>query len=117
MTPAAPAPFAFVDAALDRADALRDQPDALAALWPQARIVLLDADGRVLADAARDLFAPEGSTLGGGPGAAIFLGLRDGQAWFAANAATVACNAPERVDLRSAATLWPAFETTVFAQA
>ena len=117
MTPAAPAPFAFVDAALDRADALRDDPDALAALWPQARIVVLDADGLALADAAQSLFAPEGSALGGGPGAAVFLGLRDGQAWFAANAATVPCNAPGRVDLRRAATLWPAFESTVFAQA
>ena len=121
-SPAAPqsiatTPFAFVDAALNRADALRDDPDALAALWPQARTVLLDADGHALADAAQYLFAPQGSALGGGPGAAIFLGLRDGQPWFAANAATMACDAPTRVDLRSAASLWPAFEATVFAQA
>ena len=110
-------PFAFVDSALDRADQLRDDSDALAALWPQARIVLLDDDGRVLADDERRLFAMTGSKLGGGPGSAVFLGLRDGGAWFSQRAATAGLDAPQRVDLRSAATHWPAFESTVFAQA
>ncbi len=116
------APFAFVDGALDRADQLRDDPDALAVLWPQARIVLLDADGRALADAGGQLFAPTGAELtgaasGGGPGAAIFLGLRAGAAWFALPAAAVERDAPQRIDLRSAASQWPAFDATVFAQA
>ena len=44
-------PFAFLDGALDRADHLRDDADALTALWPQARVVLLDDEGRALADA------------------------------------------------------------------
>lgn len=111
------APFAFVDGALDRADHLRDDADALAALWPQARVVLLDGDGRALADAAQRLFAPGGDQLGGVPATAVFLGLREGAAWFAASAASVETDAPQRVDLRSAATLWPAFDATVFAQA
>jgi NAD+ diphosphatase len=111
------APFAFVDGALDRADALRDQPDALATLWPRARIVLLDDDSRALADDTLQLFAPEGELVGGVPASAVFLGLREGTAWFAANAATVAIDAPQRVDLRGAASLWPAFDATVFAQA
>ena len=115
-------PYAFIDGALDRADALRDDPRALATLWPAARIVLLDDDGRALADAQRQLFAPTGSELGGGPGIAIFLGLRDGVAWFAqrvatANPGAIAPAAWQRVDLRSAATHWPPFEATVFAQA
>ena len=51
----APAPsFSFVDGALDRADALRDDAAALAALWPRARILLLEDDGRALADAGGD---------------------------------------------------------------
>jgi NAD+ diphosphatase len=116
-----PAPFAFVEGALDRADALRDDPAALAALWPQARVVLLDDDGRALADAAQGLFAPDGDAIGGGPGAAIFLGLRDGRGWFAQRATMVAPGvveaASQRVDLRSAAAAWPAFDATVFAQA
>lgn len=118
---ASTSPYAFIDGALDRADALRDDAQALVAHWPGARIVLLDEDGRALADAERRLFAPTGSELGGGPGTAIFLGLRDGIAWFGQRAATanadVVAAAPQRVDLRSAATHWPAFEATVFAQA
>jgi NAD+ diphosphatase len=119
--PAGPVPFAFVEGALDRADALRDDPAALAALWPQACVVLLEDDGRALADAAQGLFAPDGDAIGGGPGTAIFLGLRDGRGWFAQRAATIAPDvveaAPQRIDLRSAAAAWPAFDATVFAQA
>lgn len=110
-------PFAFVDGALDRADQLRDDSDALAALWPQAQIVLLDDVGCALADTEHHLFAVTGAELGGGPGTAIFLGLRAGTAWFAQRAATADIDTPHRVDLRSAATLWPAFDATVFAQA
>jgi len=112
-----PSPYAFIDGALDRADHLRDDADTLAALWPRARIVLLDDDGRALADTAKALLAPTGETLGGGPGAAVFLGLRDDVAWFAQRAATVAFDAPARVDLRAAAAHWPAADATAFAQA
>jgi NAD+ diphosphatase len=110
-------PFAFIDGALDRADHLRDDADALAALWPSSRVLLLDDDGRALADAVQQLFAATGAELGGVPAAAVFLGLRDGSAWFAANASSVDIDAPQRVDLRSAASLWPAADATTFAQA
>jgi NAD+ diphosphatase len=110
-------PFAFIDGALDRADHIRDDPDTLAALWPQARIVLLEDDGRAFADERRALLAPTGAMLGGGPGTAIFLGMRGGEAWFAQAAHTVAFDAPNRTELRAAATHWPAFDSTVFAQA
>ena len=110
-------PFAFIDGALDRADHLRDDTDALAALWPQARVLLLDDDGRALADAAQQLFTTSGAELDGVPATAVFLGLRDGAAWFAANAASVDIDAPQRIDLRSAAALWPASDATAFAQA
>src|SRR5690606_41334796 len=78
----------FIDGALDRADALRDDAPALAVRWARARIVLLDDDGRALADAQWRLLAPTGDELGGGPGTAIFLGLRDSVAWFAQRAGT-----------------------------
>ena len=110
-------PYAFVDGALDRADALRDDAEALAALWPEARVVLLEDDGRALADADRLLLAPTGRELGGVPAAAVFLGKRDDTAWFAARAATTDFEAPTRVELRAAAISWPAFDATVFAQA
>jgi hypothetical protein len=38
-----PFPFSFVDGALDRADHLRGDADALQALWPQAQVIVLDA--------------------------------------------------------------------------
>lgn len=112
-----PAPFAFIDAALDRADRLRDDADALKEHWPHARIVLIDGEGRALADADHGLFAPEGEQVGGGPGAAMFLGLHGQQAWFAAQADTIGSDAPQRIDLRSAAAMWSPFEATVFTQA
>jgi len=113
----ASSPFAFIDGALDRADHLRDDPDTLAGLWPHARVVLLDDEGRALADERGALRAPSGAEVGGGPGTAIFLGLRDGQAWFAQSLATTAFDSGTPIDLRTAATQWPAFESTVFAQA
>jgi len=114
-------PFSFVDGALDRADALRDDADALGALWPHARILLLEDDGRALAGGDDGLFAPTGAQLGGGPGTAVFLGLRGEEAWFAQRAATaspaVLADASRRVDLRAAAALWPPRDSTTFAQA
>ena len=110
-------PFAFIDGALDRADALRDDTAALNALWPQAGVIVLDADGRASADESKALRSVRGADLGGGPGTTTFLGLRDGQAWFFADAATLALDAPRRVDLRSAAAHWPAWQASLFAQA
>ncbi|MDQ3228140.1 MAG: NADH pyrophosphatase, partial [Pseudomonadota bacterium] len=105
-----PAPFAFVDAALDRGDHLRDDAEALSAHWAQALILLLDAEGHALADADHALFAPRGAQVGGGPGTALFLGMQGEQAWFAAQADTIELDAPNRIDLRSAAASWSPFE-------
>lgn len=130
-----PAPrFAFVEGALDRADALRDKPDALQAYWHDARVLVVDADGRTRADAAGALATPRGRTLADAAGeaaflGAVFLGMRGDEAWFAIDGdrepAAAAPPAPfeargaqdGRIDLRSAAAQWPAFEATVFAQA
>jgi len=120
-------PFAFVEAdaawraALDRADHLRDRPETLTELWPQARVIVLDASGQALADEDGALRAPLGRELSegpGGPGAAIFLGLDgEGGAWFAIDAELVAFDAPRRVDLRAAAAHWSLLHASVFAQA
>lgn len=114
MTPHA---FAFVDAPLDRADAVRGDPDALAAAWRNARVVLVDADGHAGADDAGAPFWVEGAALAPGPGVALFLGLQEGQPWFALPAETTDVRAPRQVDLRTAAAEWPAFASTLFAQA
>lgn len=109
--------FAFAGDTLDRADALRDDAEALARLWPRARVMVLDEEGRALTQADGVLSTFEGAALGGGPGASLFLGLRDGVAWFAAHARHHAVQAPAWLDLRRAAAAWPSFESGVFAMA
>jgi hypothetical protein len=91
-------PFAFVDGALDRADHLRADADALKGLWPRARVIVLEKDGRAHANDEGELQAPAGADLGGGPGITTFLGLHDGNAWFAANADTLDVQAPYRIE-------------------
>ncbi len=109
--------YAFADTPLDRADKLRDDAAALLGLWPQARILIVDDEGRAHADETGQAMVVTGAQLGGGPGAAIFLGLREAQAWFAVRADVVSFEAPQRIDLRRAAASWPAFEAGVFALA
>lgn len=109
--------FAFAANPLDRADALRDDADALARLWPGAGVLVLDADGNALADAGGGLLPLTGAQLGGGPGAAIFLGLQEGRAWFCVDAASVPVRAPQRMDLRRSASEWPAPLASLFAYA
>lgn len=116
--------FAFVEGALDRADALRGNPDALDAYWPNGRVLLLDGDGRTVGDDEGWLVAARGSDLGDAPGDAIFLGMRGDESWFAARLSDERhgdgqrTSLPSRrLDLRAAAAQWAPFESTVFAQA
>ncbi len=109
--------YAFADTPLDRADQLRDDAAALLGLWPQACILVVDDEGCAHADETGQVLAVTGGQLGGGPGTAVFLGLREGQAWFAVRAGVVALQAPQRIDLRRAAATWPAFEAGIFALA
>lgn len=107
-------PFAFVDGALDRAEHLRLDEARLTTLWPDARLLLLDAEGSALADDHGPLPAT-GASRGERDADAVLLGLDgDGRAWFAL--ATDA-EAPGRIDLRTAAATWPVREATAFAQA
>ncbi|MEB1348717.1 NAD(+) diphosphatase [Xanthomonas campestris pv. campestris] len=105
---------AFTHAPLDRGDVLRDDPDAIARLWPTGRVLLIDAKGTAAADAQGQPLLSDGAALADAPGAAIFLGLRDGVGWFALAAEQVATELPHRVDLRQAAADWPAELSTAF---
>lgn len=109
--------FSFTTEPLERADTLRADDDALLRLWPQAQVLVLDVDGRALADDLGQPLALTGAQLGGGPGTAIFLGLRGEQAWFSVDAAGVDVSAPQRVDLREAAVSWTAADATAFCYA
>ena len=137
MSPRRAPPFAFVEAPLDRAENLRDDPDALARLWAAGRALVLDAEGRAWTTADGGLLAPAAATLAADPSRALFLGLREGEGWFAlpeeavgngagpgpaapasaTDAAASGAPAPARIDLRAAAATWPAFDATAFAQA
>ena len=110
--------YAFAGVPLDRADALRGDAEALARLWPQAKVLVLDADGTAFADGEGQPFIAEGHALGGGPGAATFLG-RDGNGhpWFAAEATGLTLQAPGRIDLRLAAATWPPELADIFCYA
>ncbi|TYT26890.1 NAD(+) diphosphatase [Luteimonas viscosa] len=110
----AAAPFAFIDGALDRAEYLRNDPARLAALWPQAQLLLLDGEGRARGDVDAGPPAITGAAHPALRDEAVLLGLADGQAWFASLDDDAA--AP-RVDLRTAAATWPMREATAYAQA
>ena len=111
--------FAFAGSrAFDRADALRADAAALRGLWPDARLLVLDGEGRAAADAEGMMLDLGGARLGGGPGASTFLGLSAGQAWFALEAATLSgVDVPRWIDLRRAAAQWPADLASLFAYA
>src|SRR5690625_1257442 len=59
--------FAFVEAPLDRAEHLRSNPSALVALWPRARLLVLDPDGQALAGSDDALLALEGRQVAPAP--------------------------------------------------
>ena len=110
----APSPFAFVDGGLDRAEHLRNDSARLAALWPQARLLLLDGEGRALGDAEGGPLPLTGAQRPQLADAALLLGLHGEQAWFAA---VDEGETGPRIDLRTAAAAWPAGAATAFAQA
>src|SRR5690606_7467701 len=94
---------------------------ARARLSPDAPLFRSGENGRTQATPDGRVHAVRGRPLGGGPGTAMFLGVQEGEGWFAQRAATVSAAmldaAPERIDLRRAAARWPPLESTAFAQA
>ena len=108
--------FAFVEGALDRAEFLRTRGDRLAELWPDARLLRLDADGRALCATGGAPVDERGAAHPALQAEAVLLGMEGGRAWFAAPDPATDPGAP-RVDLRTAAASWPGREATAFAQA
>ena len=104
--------FAFVAEPLDRADEWRGDAAKLDTLRASARCLRLDAKGLVAVDGDGRLSADIGA-----PSDAVFLGRRGDEAWFAAPRKENFLDADARIDLRSAALQWPAFDSTLFAQA
>jgi len=103
---------------LDRAEHLRNDADALAQLWSTARVLHLDAEGRAHATSDKSLHLRAGADIAAmPPDTAVFLGVEDGQAWFALDSGTSDTADAPRAELRAAATHWPALHALAFAQA
>jgi NAD+ diphosphatase len=111
----APRQYAFQHGGLERAEHLREDEAALAALWPRARVMLFD-EGLVH-------FHGESPTPRFPLGADLpwckqpsFLGLDGDQPWFAAPIQE-GVDLPESTsDLRTVAAHWPALEASICAQ-
>lgn len=113
-----PPDYAFSNPSPDHADRLRNDPEALRALWPDARVLLLDRHGDAAAseDGRRHAWM-RGAEFGAQmPEAALFLALHEGHAWFSVATGTFAEDA-RRIDLRAAALTLPAFDAGLHAQA
>ncbi|PZO08227.1 MAG: NAD(+) diphosphatase [Lysobacteraceae bacterium] len=98
---------------------MRERPDDLRVRWARARVLVVDLDGNARFPGTAE--APEfliGSQLMAEmPDAASFLGLSDDGAWFALPHEILPEPMPGRLDLRSAAHLWPALDAAALAQA
>lgn len=114
---AAFAAHAYTEAGLDRADPLRNDPDALAALWPCARVLRLDPQLRAVVDADGQWQAARVNQPDALPDDALFLGIdrSDEVPWFARIDAQGA--AEPLLELRQAASQWPAALAARFAYA
>lgn len=109
--------YAFTRQPLDRADRLREDADAIASLWPHARVLVLDEHGCAFADDHGQPLLLRGAEIGAAPANAIFLGVDEATGWFCVTAANVGTSAPQRLDLRQAAASWDALPSTAFAYA
>jgi NAD+ diphosphatase len=118
MSPLSP-DYAFADPTPDRADHLRDDRDALHALWSNAGVLLLDENGHAVATTdAQDLWLPRGAELASQPpDGALFLALHEGRGWFALRLEAGHAAGQGRIDLRAAALTLPVFEASLYAHA
>lgn len=114
---AAFAAHAYTEAGLDRADPLRHDPTALAALWPCARLLRLDGQLRAVVGADGQWLADHPGQPAALPDDALFLGIdrEDQVPWFARVDPQAA--AEPLLELRQAASQWPAPMAARFAYA
>lgn len=111
-------PPLFAGLALDRAEHLRDNPQALRELRSRARLILVDAAGRLGAgESGSALYLADGEAHAAHWQGACFLGLRGEQAWFSLSVADAELAPPQWLDLRAAAARFDAFEAGISAYA
>lgn len=129
--PAPPPGFAFRGPGLDRAELLREDPGQLDALWPAARVLVVDAEGQARfrrppketapatgAEASpEDVIGPGARLAASRPAAASLLGREGDTAWFVLPHEALQDPLPGRLGLREAAATWPAVPASALAQA
>jgi NAD+ diphosphatase len=110
--------FAFQHGGLDRAEALRNQPQRLDELWRSGRVLVLSERGEACCHSPGEIyFSGENLSLRR-PEYATFLGLHDGQAYFSIAREAVTLGRPSHdINIRAAADAWGALHAAVFAQA
>ena len=111
--------YAFGRAGADRCDGLRSDPDAIRALWPDGRVILIDPHGAAVAqgpESSLDLYLPRGRELPDLLAEASLLGRdADGAAWFALPSERVGHLPEGRIDLRGAASGLPSLQAGLLA--
>lgn len=109
--------FAFHHGGLDRAEAVRNQPQQLDALWLSGRVLVLNEKGEACCqDAGEIYFSGENISLRR-PENATFLGMHGEQAYFSIAREAVSQRSAHVVNIRAAADTWGVLHAAVFAQA
>jgi len=117
-SPPLAASHAFITMPLDRCDDLRNQPQTLAALWPQAQVLVLDSQGNALSQINGLPWLLCGAAWHQAPPSALFLGKWEETAWFAVNTIPDTLKQPRQwVGLRQAGMEWPSDVAAIFSYA
>ena len=109
--------FAFQHNGLERAEPLRSHPQRLDELWITAVVIVLNDQGEACSLSAEQYFYPAHKISIQRPDQATFLGLHLEQSYFAMPIEMVQKSAIDTINIRSAASIWPSLQSTIFAQA
>jgi NAD+ diphosphatase len=109
--------FAFQHIGLERSEPLRCLPQQLDALWATGNVIVLNENGDACCANAQQIFFAAEKISQNRPNHATFLGLHGDQGYFAITLESSHLLAAEIVNIRSAASAWPALQSSIFAQA
>jgi NAD+ diphosphatase len=108
----------FSGLTLDRRDEWRVDAERVRAAWSDARLIVVDFEGRAIADGDGLAVLSARAVDAAAFAHARFLGVQDGQSWFALPARAWPESAGTQwLGLREAAARWPAFDAGLFAYA
>lgn len=109
--------FAFQNTGLDRAEAVRSQPNKLDELWRSGLVLVLNEKGEACCRYTDSLFMPGRNISLHRPDYATFLGLDGKQAYFLVGRESIGHVTPHTVNIRDAAEGLDPLHAAIFAQA